>query len=153
MKELTADYNSILRFVGGKGEINLINERDVERAGLEISVGFKGSKPKPLDSLTQSGGERSIALMAFLLALQKRIAAPFRAVDEFDVHMDPKNREAIAKLITFNWGGRNEQYLVITSGEISVPEEGTHVIIVQNVGGSSKVAELKPEVAGVKAVD
>ena len=49
--------------------------------------------------MTQSGGERSIALMAFLLALQQHIASPFRAIDEFDVHLDPKNREVISKLI------------------------------------------------------
>ena len=70
-----------------------------EKCGLEILVGFKGNKPTPLDAFTQSGGERSIAMMAFLLALQQHITSPFRAIDEFDVHMDPKNRELVTNLI------------------------------------------------------
>ena len=62
-------------------------------------VGFKGNKPTALDAFTQSGGERSIAMMAFLLGLQQHITSPFRAIDEFDVHMDPKNRELVTQLI------------------------------------------------------
>jgi chromosome segregation protein len=143
LKKLSEDYNFILSFLGGKGEVKLINEDNIEKAGLEISVGFKGRSPKPLDSLTQSGGERSIALIAFLLALQRNVSAPFRAIDEFDVHMDPKNREAITELIISSWKSCKEQYLVITPGEVHVPNNDVHVIVVQSVKGLSKVSELK----------
>jgi chromosome segregation protein len=143
LKELSEEYNFILSFLGGKGEVKLINEYDIEKAGLEVSVGFKGRAPKPLDSLTQSGGERSVALIAFLLALQRRVPAPFRAIDEFDVHMDPKNREVITELIASSWRNRREQYLVITPGEVHVSDDDVHVIVVQSVKGLSKVSELK----------
>ncbi|MEM2842450.1 MAG: AAA family ATPase [Candidatus Bathyarchaeia archaeon] len=143
LKELSEEYNFILSFLGGKGEAKLINEDDIEKAGLEISVGFKGRAPKSLDSLTQSGGERSVALIAFLLALQRKTPAPFRAIDEFDVHMDPKNREIITELIASSWINRKEQYLVITPGEIHISNDNIHVIIVQSVKGMSKVSELK----------
>ena len=143
LKKLSEDYNFILSFLGGKGEVKLINEDNIEKAGLEISVGFKGRSPKPLDSLTQSGGERSIALIAFLLALQRNVSAPFRAIDEFDVHMDPKNREAITELIISSWKSCKEQYLVITPGEVHIPNNDVHVIVVQSVKGLSKVSELK----------
>jgi len=106
-------------------------------------VGFKGSKPTPLDSLTQSGGERSVALVAFLLALQQYITSPFRAIDEFDVHMDPKNREVISSLIVSSSKKmKGEQYVAITPGQVS-PDENAHVIVVQNISGSSIVSELK----------
>ena len=143
LKKLSEDYNFILSFLGGKGEIKLINENNIEKAGLEISVGFKGRTPKPLDSLTQSGGERSIALIAFLLSLQRNVSAPFRAIDEFDVHMDPKNREVITELIISSWKNRREQYLVITPGEVHIPNNDIHVIVIQSIKGSSKVSELK----------
>ena len=48
---------------------------------------------------TQSGGERTTATMSFLLALQQHVRSPFRAVDEYDIHMDPRNREMIAKIL------------------------------------------------------
>ena len=71
-------------------KVRLINENDIEAAGIEILVGFKGAKPVPLNIYTQSGGERSTAIMAFLLALQQHVRSPFRAVDEYDIHMDEK---------------------------------------------------------------
>jgi chromosome segregation ATPase len=82
-------------------------------------------------------------MMAFLLALQQHITSPFRAIDEFDVHMDPKNRELVTQLITSSAATMTEgQYLAITPGQISVTEN-SHVIVVQNVQGSSVVSELK----------
>jgi len=146
LKKLSEEYNFILSFLGGRGEIKLINENDIEKAGLEISVGFKNHTPKSLDSLTQSGGERSVALIAFLLALQRSISTPFRAIDEFDVHMDPRNREAITELIISSCKNREEQYLIITPGELNISDNNInniHVIIVQSVKGLSKVSELK----------
>ena len=92
LEQLTSRYGEILSTVGATGAIRLLSSRDIEKCGLEILVGFKGNKPTALDAFTQSGGERSIAMMAFLLGLQQHITSPFRAIDEFDVHMDPKNR-------------------------------------------------------------
>ncbi|MCJ7455606.1 hypothetical protein MUP07_02525, partial [Candidatus Bathyarchaeota archaeon] len=106
--------------------------------------GFKGVPPTRLDSLTQSGGERSIALIAFLLALQQHISSPFRAIDEFDVHMDPKNREIISRLIVTSARKVGDtQYLAITPGQVAVPDADVHVIVVQNVEGASVVAQVK----------
>ena len=143
LDELNTRYNSILAEVGAKGIVRLVEAKDIEKAGVELLVGFKGSKPTPLDSLTQSGGERSVALVAFLLALQQYITSPFRAIDEFDVHMDPKNREVISNLIvSSSQKMKGEQYVAITPGQIA-PDENVHVIIVQNISGSSVVSELK----------
>jgi chromosome segregation protein len=143
LEQLTGRYNDILGTVGATGSIRLISSRDIEKCGLEILVGFKGNKPTALDAFTQSGGERSIAMMAFLLGLQQHITSPFRAIDEFDVHMDPKNRELVTQLIMASAGTMGEgQYLAITPGQVNVTDS-SHVIVVQNVGGSSTVSELK----------
>ena len=143
LEQLTGRYTEMLLSVSATGSVRLMSSRDIEKCGLEILVGFKGNKPTPLDAFTQSGGERSIAMMAFLLALQQHITSPFRAIDEFDVHMDPKNRELVTQLITSSAGTMTEgQYLAITPGQISVTEN-SHVIVVQNVQGSSVVSELK----------
>jgi chromosome segregation ATPase len=143
LEKLTARYHEILSTVAATGEIRLISSRDIEKCGLEILVGFKGNKPTPLDAFTQSGGERSIAMMAFLLALQQHITSPFRAIDEFDVHMDPKNREVVTQLIMSSSKAMTEgQYVAITPGQLNVTDN-SHVIVVQNIEGSSVVSELK----------
>jgi chromosome segregation ATPase len=143
LEESTGRYNDILTSVGATGAIKLLSSRDIEKCGIEILVGFKGNKPTPLDAFTQSGGERSIAMMAFLLALQQRITSPFRAIDEFDVHMDPKNRELVTQLIIASSKSLTEgQYVAITPGQINVTDN-CHVIVVQNVEGASLVSELK----------
>jgi chromosome segregation protein len=143
LEQLTARYAEILRAVSATGAIRLISVRDIEKCGLEILVGYKGNKPTALDAFTQSGGERSIAMMAFLLALQQHITSPFRAIDEFDVHMDPKNRESVTQLIMSNAASMTEgQYLAITPGQVNVTDQ-SHVVVVQNVGGTSLVSELK----------
>jgi chromosome segregation ATPase len=143
LEESTNRYNEILTSVGATGAIRLISSRDIEKCGIEILVGFKENKPTPLDAFTQSGGERSIAMMAFLLALQQHITSPFRAIDEFDVHMDPKNRELVTQLIISNAKGMGDgQYVAITPGQINI-SDNSHVIVVQNVEGTSAVSELK----------
>jgi structural maintenance of chromosomes protein 5 len=144
LHSLEARYNEILREVGATGELKLNVRRNVEQAGLDILVGFKGAPPTRLDSLTQSGGERSIALMAFLLALQHHIASPFRAIDEFDVHLDPKNREVISRLIVASARELGEtQYVAITPGQVTVPDTDVHVVVVQNIEGSSVISQVK----------
>ncbi len=144
LSSLEDRYNQILQEVGAMGELRLAPARNVEQAGLDILVGFKGVPPTRLDSFTQSGGERSIALMAFLLALQQHIASPFRAIDEFDVHMDPKNREVISRLIVSSAREVGDtQYLAITPGQVTMPDADVHVVVVQNIEGTSIVAEVK----------
>jgi len=144
LHSLEARYNEILREVGATGELKLNVGKNVEQAGLDILVGFKGAPPTRLDSLTQSGGERSIALMAFLLALQHHIASPFRAIDEFDVHLDPKNREVISRLIVASARELGEtQYVAITPGQVTVPDTDVHVVVVQNIEGSSVISQVK----------
>ena len=78
--------------------------------------------------------------MAFLLALQRHIKSPFRAVDEFDVHMDPRNREMISQMLLTEIAKDGEsQYLAITPGQLPIVGEAVQVITVQNVGGRSEI--------------
>ena len=144
-EDLSARYNSILAPVGGKGRIALKASKDIEKSGLELHAGFRGNEPVSLDGLSPSGGERTIALIAFLLSLQQFVASPFRAIDEFDVHMDPRNRETVTKLI-YAAAAETEatQYVAITPGHLTLPgNEHVHVVVVQNIEGSSIVKELK----------
>jgi chromosome segregation protein len=141
VEELSPVYDSILSAAGGTGSIRVANLDDPLNARLELFAGFRGNPPTLLDAQTHSGGERVLATMAFLLAVQSRIKSPFRAVDEFDVHLDPLNREMVMRMLV-ETAKRNEgvQYLIITPGK--VPDlEGVNVIVVQSVSGRSIVTQ------------
>ncbi len=135
-------YRGILLEAHAIGGVRLVNEHDIEAAGLEIFVGFKGGKPVPLNVYTQSGGERSTATMTFLLALQQHVKSPFRAVDEYDVHMDPKNKEIIANLLVSSVRNLDVQYLAITPSQVTFTGKDVHIITVQNVEGASLIKEV-----------
>ncbi len=133
-------YREILTSLNAVGDVKLVNLKDVETAGIELLIGFRGSKPMILDPYIQSGGERTVGTMCFLLALQQHIKSPLRAVDEFDVHMDPRNREVILKHLLSMMEKKGAQYIVITPNQLLEVNEETHVIVVQNMRGSSKVS-------------
>jgi chromosome segregation ATPase len=140
LDKVNPSFQVFLEKIGGTGSVKLVNTEDIETAGLALIVGFKGVKPQILDSRTQSGGENSSATMAFLLALQRHIKSPFRAVDEFDVHMDPRNREVISQMLLKEMEQEEEsQYVAITPGQIMNVNEEVQVITVQNTKGISEV--------------
>jgi len=142
LDQVNLKYRKILSEAYAIGEVKLTNGQDIEDAGLEILVGFKGGKPVPLNAYTQSGGERSTATVTFLLALQQHVHSPFRAIDEYDVHMDPKNREIIANLIVSSVTGLDTQYLAITPSQLTFTGKDIHLITVQNVKGASLIKEV-----------
>ena len=142
LDRVNVEYQRIMNLTLATGAVQLSNNQDIETAGLEIIVGFKGGKPVPLDAYTQSGGERTTATMSFLLALQQHVRSPFRAVDEYDIHMDPKNREMIAKILLAVIKDANAQYVVITPSQITFAQQDANVITVQNMEGKSVVREV-----------
>jgi chromosome segregation protein len=142
LDRVNLEYQKIMGKTLATGEVRLANGQDIETAGLEILVGFKGGKPVALDAHTQSGGERTTATMSFLLALQQHVRSPFRAVDEYDIHMDPKNREMIARILVSLISDSTAQYIVITPSQITFAQENANIITVQNVEGQSIVREV-----------
>lgn len=139
LDEANPVYQTILSKIEATGRVRLVDAQDIETAGLELLVGFKGASPTILDAYTQSGGERSAATMAFLLALQQHVKSPLRAIDEFDVHMDPRNREVISQLLISAVQDDDEvQHIAITPSQITSVEKEVHVITVQNVQGRSE---------------
>ena len=142
LDRVNLEYQRILAQSQAVGEVRLVNEHDIEAAGLEILVGFKGGRPVPLNAYTQSGGERTTATMSFLLALQQHVRSPFRAVDEYDVHMDPKNREIIAQMLISTVKNADAQYVVITPSQVTFAQDNVNIITVQNVEGKSIIKEV-----------
>jgi ABC-type Mn2+/Zn2+ transport system ATPase subunit len=53
-----------------------------------------------LDNHRQSGGERAVSTIFYLMALQSLARAPFRLVDEINQGMDPRNERYVMIILS-----------------------------------------------------
>ncbi|CAK9295324.1 unnamed protein product [Gordionus sp. m RMFG-2023] len=75
-------------------------EYDMFKYGLDIKVQFRQEDTqKRLNHKHQSGGERSVSTIFFLLSLQELTCCPFRMVDEINQGMDQLNESKVLELI------------------------------------------------------
>ena len=65
-----------------------------------------------------SGGEKSIASLAFIFALQAYEPSPFYVLDEIDMFLDEKNAERVAKIISQR--ASNAQFIVVSLRRITL---------------------------------
>ncbi len=146
LKSIDREFQAILSTLNTHGHVELINEEEPDKAGLVLKVGAKGTPLVTLDAYTQSGGEKSSTVMAFLLATQKHVLSPFRAVDEFDVHMDPVNRELFFKAIhSYFKEEKDVQYIVISPGFPPFFDPDVHYIMVQKTVRGSELKVVSRE--------
>jgi len=138
--QLSESFKEKMMGVGADGEVRFMDPEDMEQAGVQIMVSFGGGHLVELNSFTQSGGERSSSIIAFLLSLQSLIQSPLRALDEFDIHMDPRNREVFFSLVEGEANGNPDaSYLVVTPGQVPKSVSRAVGIVVQKVSGASVI--------------
>ena len=138
--QLSDSFKEKMRNIGADGEVRFMGQEDMDQAGVQIMVSFGGSRLVELNSFTQSGGERSSSIIAFMLSLQSLIQSPLRALDEFDIHMDPRNRETFFKLVEQEANSNPEaSYLVVTPGQVPKTITRAVGIVVQKVSGTSVI--------------
>ncbi|MGQ9479073.1 MAG: AAA family ATPase [Thermoproteota archaeon] len=131
-----------MEVMGGTGDLRLINIEDIDNAGITIFVSFGGSLLTEFNVFTQSGGERSSTVVAFLMALQSLVKSSIRGIDELDVHMDPLNRKRFFQILSQVVEENPEvPYLCITPGS-PPPVRDAHIIVVQKVQDESKITEV-----------
>lgn len=71
--------------------------------GIEILVSYReNAKAQVLSAQRHSGGERSVATILYLMALQDLMVAPFRCVDEINQGLDERNERLVFKRIVAN---------------------------------------------------
>ncbi|GAB1609431.1 structural maintenance of chromosomes protein 5-like [Argonauta hians] len=101
------------------GEVDLLvpdNKEDFEKYGIRIKVKFRdGEQMLELSQNIQSGGERSISTVLYLMALQDLAVVPFRCVDEINQGMDPINERRVFKIVVDAvCKKRTSQYFLLT---------------------------------------
>ena len=108
-REQFAHTFSVL-FPGGTGDMVLTDPQDMLATGIEIEAKPAGKKVKRLSLL--SGGERSLAAIAFLVAIFKARPSPFYVMDEVEAALDDVN---LSRLLTiFKELQQASQLIVVT---------------------------------------
>ena len=97
-------------FPGGEGRLLLTNPDDMLTTGIEVEARPPGKKIKRLSLL--SGGEKSLAAIAMLVAIFRARPSPFYVMDEVEAALDDVNLRRLLGL--FDQLRAQSQLLVIT---------------------------------------
>ncbi|MFS0912526.1 chromosome segregation protein SMC [Microbacterium sp. 179-I 3D2 NHS] len=138
-----------LLFPGGSGSISLTDPDNMLTTGIEVSVRPVGKKIERLSLL--SGGERSLAAVALLVAIFKARPSPFYILDEVEAALDDAN---LGRLLTvFEQLRESSQLLVITHQKrtmeiadalygVSMRQDGVSAVVGQRVGDRAAAAAV-----------
>ncbi|MGB6501519.1 MAG: chromosome segregation protein SMC [Thermoplasmata archaeon] len=101
---------------GGEGEITLENPDDPLAGGLLIKARPVGKTVARLEQL--SGGEKSLASLAFIFSLQRYDPSPLYVFDEVDMSLDGLNAEYVGRLLRRN--AERAQFVVISLRKVTL---------------------------------
>ncbi|MFQ5970085.1 MAG: AAA family ATPase [Nitrososphaerales archaeon] len=121
---------------GGTGSawLEIENPDDVFVSGLMFLAQFPNKAPRESTSL--SGGEKTIAAITFLLALQSLKPSPFYLFDEVDAHLDAQNTERLSKILVEK--SKISQMVVVTLKDTIV----ANALMIHGVYPRSGVSQL-----------
>jgi chromosome segregation protein len=101
---------------GGEGEIGLENPDDPLAGGLLIKARPIGKTVARLEQL--SGGEKSLASLAFIFAMQRYDPSPLYVFDEVDMSLDGLNAEYVGRMLRRN--SERAQFIVISLRKVTL---------------------------------
>lgn len=116
-------FGDSFRRIGLAGQVGLFKAEDeaspndehgpsnFEHWAIQIQVKFRENEPLSiLTAHRQSGGERAVSTIFYLMALQSLSTSPFRVVDEINQGMDPRNERMVhGRLVDIACGTDDEQ--------------------------------------------
>ena len=123
---------------GGAAWLELENSEDEFSGGIMLMVQFQGKPGR--ESTALSGGEKTMAAIIFLLALQSLKPSPFYLMDEVDAHLDAQNTERLSKVLLER--SRDSQMLMVTLKDATVAK-ASMIYGVYSQDGVSQVIRYK----------
>jgi len=127
--------NFSLVFPGGTGSLRLTDPSDPLNTGVLVQAQPAGKKVGRLSLL--SGGERSLAALAFLFAVFRARPSPFYVLDEVEAALDDANLHRFLRLVeTLR---RDTQLVIITHQQQTMEAADVLYGVTMEPGDSSKV--------------
>jgi chromosome segregation protein len=148
-EDTKAAFNQVfpVLFPGGTGSLHLTDPENLLTTGIEVTVRPAGKKIERLSLL--SGGERSLAAVALLIAIFKARPSPFYIMDEVEAALDDAN---LGRLLTILQDLRaNSQLIVITHQKrtmeiadalygVSMRQDGVSAVVGQRVTSEDRAS-------------
>ena len=126
-------------FPGGQGRLILTEPDDPLNTGVEIEVRPMGRNVRRLSLL--SGGERSMAALAFLFAVFRSRPSPFYLMDEVEAALDDVNLQRFLSLV--DEFRHDAQLLIVTHQKRTMEAADALYGVTMVPGGSSKVVSQR----------
>jgi chromosome segregation protein len=137
LKEVNENFKVVYNRLsnGGRGELFLENPDEPFKGGLDMWAQPRGKSNKSrLQGL--SGGEKSMASLSLIFAIQDHDPSPFYYFDEVDQNLDVPN----SKLIATECRNRSEaaQFIMVTLRKVSLELADHHIGITHGGDGCSR---------------
>ncbi|KAJ6600847.1 hypothetical protein B0H10DRAFT_692849, partial [Mycena sp. CBHHK59/15] len=102
--------------IGCAGEIRIREDESFDKWAIDILVKFRDTeKLQLLTSQRQSGGERSLTTILYLMSLTEEVRAPFSLVDEINQGMDQRAERMVHNsMVEVTCKKDSVQYFLIT---------------------------------------
>ncbi len=132
---------------GGEAQLKLEDPDNVFESGLTIKARPRGKKVLLLSAL--SGGEKSMASLAFIFAIQRYDPSPFYVLDEVDMFLDGVNAETVSRTVKRN--AEDSQFIMVSLRKIAL-KEADHVygVTMRDTGISEMIGNIDASSVGPK---
>ena len=140
--DVAREFSSLFvtMFPGGEGRLTLTEPDNLLGTGIEVEARPSRGRVKRLSLL--SGGERSLAALAFLFAIFRARPSPFYLMDEVEAALDDVNLHRFLEVV--KGLARDSQILVVTHQKrtmevadalygVSMRQEGASTVISQRL--------------------
>ncbi|MDH3539495.1 MAG: chromosome segregation protein SMC [Acidimicrobiia bacterium] len=122
-------------FPGGQGRLRLTEPDEPLTTGIDLEAQPLGKKVSRLSLL--SGGEKSLAALAFLFAVFKARPSPFYVLDEVEAALDDANLRRFLRLVDQFRG--SAQLVIVTHQQQTMEAADILYGVTMEPGGSSQV--------------
>ncbi|PWN39895.1 P-loop containing nucleoside triphosphate hydrolase protein [Ceraceosorus guamensis] len=116
IERINEKFSAAFERINCNGEVKLEREEDYAKWGIVIWVKFRATeKLQPLTGQRQSGGERSLSTILYLMSLTELSRSPFSLVDEINQGMDMRvERMVHDQMVEVTCKDDAGQYFLIT---------------------------------------
>jgi chromosome segregation protein len=131
-------------FPGGEGRLTLIDPNDLLGSGIEVEARPGRKRVRRLSLL--SGGERSLAALAFLFAIFRARPSPFYLMDEVEAALDDVNLHRFLEMVK-GFAERSQMLLVTHQKRTMEAADILYGVSMGQSGASRVISQRLAEVA------